>query len=363
MPQTFRLFWLHESGCDAGVSIHASELEPSIQDRVLELARGENGLALRLPFLDRKDWRKRDTILGATAFERTGDLIRAVLDPAAATRDAAATAALMDPAWRQAPKPAHATYFPVWQKVSIALQRSLKRSLAGAYLSDPERCADRKTGYPVAAYRTSRACYGRPKTEFTYDLRDYPECKTTLTAAFKLTGRGTQAFLAELEAQLIAAGHPDVARWYAPVWYEDILVAARRKPKIFVDLLAKESAIVNAIIDLGSDPTVATINRTSRIVNANLRSVLGLDLRRMGAALFDEAVRVLAEAHADGFDDLGNVRLNQHADVRTPGRPNPRIGSQEDGDHRSAHGRGQMGNARIVPHIQPRLGQPTRQIV
>ncbi|MGH9592543.1 MAG: hypothetical protein ACRD5L_05585, partial [Bryobacteraceae bacterium] len=74
------MYWLRESGCDAGTPISAGELPPAIRERVVELAAGEAGeIAVRLPFLDRKDYRRQDQILRALPLERAGNVIRAVL--------------------------------------------------------------------------------------------------------------------------------------------------------------------------------------------------------------------------------------------------------------------------------------------
>ena len=86
--QIFRLYWLRESGCDSGTVIWPSELSPAIRDRVVALAAGQSGeIAVRLPFLDRRECRRQEEILSALPFERAGNVIRAVLPPPAAARD------------------------------------------------------------------------------------------------------------------------------------------------------------------------------------------------------------------------------------------------------------------------------------
>jgi hypothetical protein len=323
----FRLYWLRESACDAGTLIPAAELEPAIRDRVMDLARqpphsgGRAEWLLRLPFMDRREWRRRDAILRSTPLERTGNLIRAVLEPAAATRDAAATCVLTDPAWQDLPAPATAEYFPLWQRVSVRLQREMKRRIAGAYFADAARLENRAAGYAVAVYQASRPFFGRPRTEFTYDLGDYPVCQTTLDSALRLTGRATQAVLADIQARLRREGRPELARRYAPAWYEDVLVAARKKPKLLVELLAAESKLVNAVIAVGAEATVAMVNRSSRAVNSALRNLLGVDMRRLGCAAFEEATRVLAETSAERGNHLGGRGAVEDPHVGTAGRP------------------------------------------
>jgi hypothetical protein len=329
---TFRLYWLRESACDSGTLVRAAELEPAIRQRVVDLASQDSDIRqdeewlLRLPFLDQKEWRKRDEILRATPFERVGRLIRAVLPEAAATRDMAATCVLVDPAWQNLPKPGDAEYFSTWQRVSLALQRSLKNWIAREYFRDAARFEDRGLGYTVAAYQASRLCHGRPRTEFTYDFSDFPDCHATVRSALRLTGRAVQAALAGYEERLREEGRPRLANRYAPVWHEDVVVAAAKKPKPFVELLVAECAVVNAVIDLGGDPSVATVNRVARIINAALRNVLGVDMRRLGTDVLEEATRVLTAIAADRERDAGDGRAAGHRNAIAAGRPHARIG-------------------------------------
>ena len=131
-------------------------------------------------------------------------------------------------------------YFRAWQRVSLALQRWLRDQVAGAYFEDLARFENRLAAYPMIVYQASRLCHGRPRTEFTYDLRDYPECHTTLAMSWKLTGRAIQAVLGRIEQRLCEAGMTGLAHRYAPVWHQDVLVAVKKKPKPYVDLLMAE---------------------------------------------------------------------------------------------------------------------------
>lgn len=95
----FHLYWLRETGCDAGTPFTAGELPASIRDRVVALAQEPVAAApsvfhVRLPFFDRREERLADELLAAVPIEREGNLIRAMLPPSAATRDIAATCAL-----------------------------------------------------------------------------------------------------------------------------------------------------------------------------------------------------------------------------------------------------------------------------
>ena len=158
------------------------------------------------------------------------------------------TNTLIDPQWLNAPTERHPGYFWAWQSVSLALQRWLRDQVAGRYFEDLAHFENRPAAYPMIVYQASRLCHGRPRTEFTYDLRDYPECRTTLIMSWKLTGRAIQAVLGRIERRLNEAGMTELAHRYAPVWHQDVLVAVKKKPKPYVDLLMAESAVINAAI-------------------------------------------------------------------------------------------------------------------
>lgn len=297
MDPHFRLFWLRECGCDAGTVIRADQLEPEIRDQVVALAEGAGGeIALRLPFLDAHEWRRRGEVLRALQLERRGDTIAPVLAPAAALRDAAANSALADPAWASSPPDTDQRYFPVWQSVSVTLQRALRDWIPKRYFQSLSQYADRDVAYPMVVYQVTRLFYGRPRTEFTYDLRDYPDCALTLASAWKMIGRSLQTEMAQIEQRLHAAGMQALARRYAPVWHHDVMAALRKKPKQFVELLAAESTFINAVIDLGSDRSAAGVNRFARTANQALRNVHGMDVRRLGVRALEEATGALRVA-------------------------------------------------------------------
>lgn len=364
MKQAFRLFWLRESGCDAGTPVGAEDLPEPVRERVLELARGEPGpFDVRLPFFDRREQRHATKLLGALRLERQGQLIRAVLAPVAAARDLAATLALTDPLWRNTPGERKPGYFATWQRVSVALQRWLRARVFETYLEDTRRLEDRRSAFTVIVYAASRVFPGRPRTEFTYDLRDYPWCVTTLEAAWKLTGRGIQRALSQCEQKLRAAGLGSLANRYAPALHEDVLEAVRARSQPYADLLARESAVINAVIDLGTLRTVEAVNRCGRILGRSLRRMHGLDLSALAPAVLEEASQALASQFPGGADDGARVRVLEHTDARATRRPHGGIGGQEDGHHRHAHGRSQVGDAGIIADVDARPGQPAGQFV
>jgi hypothetical protein len=359
--QLFRSYWPRETGIESGDALGANDLPPEVRDQVLTLAGNDPGeFALRLPFMDAKECRRQSEILRGLSLMREGYEIRAVLGPQAAARDLAAISALIDPVWRNAPTERQPAYFTVWQRVSLALQKWLRNRIAEAYFEDVARFEDRQAAYPVIVYQSSRLCHGHPRTEFTYDLRDYPECHTTLTSSWKMTGRATQAVLRVIECRLLEAGLTALAHRYTPVWHQDVLVSVQKKPKPYVELLMAEAALINAAIDLGTERSVQAANRFATAVNLNLRKVAGMDLRGLGVGLLLEATRVLGDCRGD---HLVNGGMFKNGDMRTARSPDPGIGSQENGDDANAHGGCQVRDTGIVADVNSRGGEPAGQLI
>jgi hypothetical protein len=291
MVKNMRLYWLRESGCDLGTPVEVADLDPAIQHKVAALTAGDTGpLTLQLPFFDRRESRRRAEILRGLTLVREGDVIRGVpATPAAALRDHAAMLLAADPAWKSAPDEQAPGYFPAWQKVSLTLQKALRKWIPEVYFRDPARYEDRPAAYPLLVYAASRICHGRPRTEFTYDVAD-PE---TLPRATHMIGQSLQRVLETTERRLLEEGRPELARRYAPVWYEDVIRAVRAKPRPLIALLGDEAALINAVIDFGSMRRMEAVKPFARSANLALRTIYGDDLRTLAAPLLAEATRAL----------------------------------------------------------------------
>jgi hypothetical protein len=139
MAKRLRLYWLRETGCDTGTPIEAEELDAPIRQRVMELiGKDRQKIALYLPFMDRREWRRRAEVSRAVRLERKGDVIRAVsATPMAELRDRAALLVVLDPAWRSAPAERDPRYFQTWQQTSLALQRAMRKWIPAIYLCAP----------------------------------------------------------------------------------------------------------------------------------------------------------------------------------------------------------------------------------
>src|SRR5689334_10022443 len=111
MPPPFRLFWLRETGCDAGTPLRADELPPEIRLSVLALVPGAaTEVVLRLPYMDASECRCSADILAPLTWVRHGNEICAALPAQAALRDLAAQVALADPTWAEAPSGTDMSY-------------------------------------------------------------------------------------------------------------------------------------------------------------------------------------------------------------------------------------------------------------
>jgi len=298
-----KLFWFTESSCDDGTPVSAGALDPLLLERLQPLLNSpDEEVELLLPFLDQREWRHRSDILRAAAFTREGNTIRGRLpSPNADLRDRAALLIGTHSLWKSAPNEFDPRYFRTWQRVSLALQNALRRWLPENYFRDPARFEDRQEAYPMIVYQASRLCYGRPRTEFTYDVAD----PGALPAALKMIGHSLQVLLSGIEQRLYESGRAELARRYAPIWHQDILNDARKRWRKLVELLGKEAALINAVIDLGSSHKMTAVKPFAKAVNGALRSIYGMDLRALAPAVLDEASRTLSPG--DEFHRVADV--------------------------------------------------------
>lgn len=371
----FRLYWLRESASDFGTLVPAEGLPASIRERILALACEPGGelsgeYAVRLPYMDRRELRRPAAVLTAIGYERKDRLIRAVLPPAAATRDMLATLALADPVWRAAPRERDPGHFQAWQRVSQALQHWLRDHIAAEYFRDLEILEDRKRAQPMIVYQACRIFPGRPRTEFTYDLSNYPWCQDTLAYSWRMCGAAIQRVMKGLHQRLLGAGRTALAYRYSPLLANDVLLEVQRKPREYVNLLAREAAVIDAVIEAGTQRDAESIHTSAKIINQALASVHFQDLRRLGTELLLEARRVLAAQTAgstaeppDGGDHIAGLRALQRATMQAAGSPDGRIGRQENCDDGNAYGGGEVSDSGVVADVDARGGKPAGQFV
>jgi len=265
-----------------------------------------------------------------------------------------AIAQILDsPAWKNAPPETDPLYFRSWQRVSVALQRALRRWIPEWHFRDITHLEDRDTAYQFIVYAAARPCYGQPRTEFTYDIADLD---ATLNGSLRSIGRAMQTALGPIHQRLLEAGMPELSRRYAPVWHKDILRAVKQNPKRLIRMIASEARLVNAMIDLG---TMHHVSKFERAVTSALRNVAGDDMCELGLRALVEASEVLAkQRRAPGsVDGLIDVGILEHDDARPARRPNLRIGGKKNRYYRSARGGSQVADAGIVPDVHAGSGK------
>jgi hypothetical protein len=208
-------------------------------------------------------------------------------------------------AWPTAPPENHPLYFRTWQHVSVALQRALRGWVPEYYFRDLRRLESRDSGYAMVVYSACRLYYGRPRTEFTYDIAD----GATLPSAVRAIGCGIERTLAPLEARLEAGGRAELGRKYSPLWYQDVLAAVKKRPQRLVTLLAREAKLIDAVIDLGTQRSRAAVRQFVKRSNAALRNVGGVDMRGLLPRVMNEVTVVLAQQRREssGGDDERSI--------------------------------------------------------
>lgn len=233
-----------------------------------------------------------------------------------------------------APPERDARHFRTWQRVSVQAQRAVRCLAAQTFFADEARvAANTDRAYTMAVYSSCQPCYGRRPADFTYDAGD----PATLPLALRLIGRSMQARLAP-----ISEGFRDarLKRRFLPVWHLDILNAARKKPRALVELLAREAAAINALLDLGAMRDERAAKRFRRTCAGSAR-VLGVE----SAALEEALLRT-------GIENLADRGSFEDGDMSAAGSPDAGIGAHEDGDDGRADGRGQVADARVVADVK-----------
>ena len=292
MERPFRLYWLRETGCDAGTPMAARELDGAIRAKVMELAQDDPGpITILLPFLDRREWARRSETMRAVELARQGGAICAV-NPTMMTslKDRAAELKVLDPAWTNAPREGDRGHSQAWRAVSIALQKALRVWLPEIYFRDPARFENRDTANTFLVYAASRPFSGRSKTEFTYDIAD----SKTLPEALRMTKQALRNVLERTEQRLREDGRPELARRYSAVWQEDIAKEVQRQPRWLLEILGSEATLVNAAVRLGSQQSLATVKPFAKAALSSLRRVCGEDFRCLAPRLLQTATETLA---------------------------------------------------------------------
>lgn len=251
-------------------------------------------------------------------------------------------------------------YFRTWQRVSIGLQKSFREWAREVYFRDAARFEDREAAFTMLVFSACRPFYGRPRSEFTYDLA---EPAATLAAALRSSGAALRSALAPIEKRLREAGSIELAHRFAPVWYRDIQVAAKKHQRELIRMLAHEARLIDAVIDLGTRRNEKAEERFYRIADNMLSNFGGADLRELIPKILEETARALAENARGSRGHLVHRGVRQRRNARAAGSPDGRIGAHENRDHGRPDGCGQMTDAGIIADINARGGEPASQVV
>ncbi len=153
------------------------------------------------------------------------------------------------PDWLAAPDERTPGFFPVFARVSVAIQTLLRERVPSHYFVDPRAFAYVKTAYPMLVYRASRPFQGKMRTELTYDIL-HPK---TVATFFRTVRPALGEVLESVKARLIAEGHTELATLYEPSRANSILESVQRLSKsrkcLYV-LIRSESVLVTTLIDL-----------------------------------------------------------------------------------------------------------------
>jgi hypothetical protein len=270
-----------------------------------------------------------------------------------------AAALLHHPVWMAAPAETDAHFFLTWQGVSMGLQTALRHWIPELAYRDIARFEDRDLARTMIVYEACRPSFGRPRTEFTYDVAD----AITVEAALRMTGHATQRVLARIEKRLDEADRRDLARRYSPVWNQDMIAAVRRRPRGFLALIGKEARVIDAVIHLGAARTPAASGGIAKSINSALRSVFSTVMRELGPLVLEEATRLLGEEAARRAKHVGGSGPLEHGHPLAARRPNPRIGVHEDRDHRRPDRGGEVRDPTVVSDVNAGGRDPAGEVV
>jgi hypothetical protein len=84
--------------------------------------------------------------------------------------------------------------------------------------------------------------------EFTYDIADL----VMLSPVLRMIGRSMRSRLARIAATL--ESDPKLRRRFLPVWHQDILQSVKYKPRLLIEMLAREASMINGLIEWGTTP-------------------------------------------------------------------------------------------------------------
>lgn len=156
----------------------------------------------------------------------------------------------LDASWLRAPDERSPAFFPVFARVSVAIQKTLREKVPASYFADVENFLNTKTAYPMLVYQASLPFHGKLRTELTYDVLN----PKTLAALFRTVKVGLPELLVNVEERLRAASLDVLASRYAPKRAAEIVHSVQRlskSRKCLYILIRSEAVLVNGLLELG----------------------------------------------------------------------------------------------------------------
>lgn len=203
-------------------------------------------------------------------------------------------------AWLRAPEEKDSTFFEVYSKMSVAVQRALRRWLPYVYLSRLDRFENTAAGYPLIFYGGTYPHSGRPRSEFTHDLVTPEDHGVARPWAW----RPLASSLARTERLLIAAGRRDLAHLYEPWRAREVLDGLVAHPRFINSLLSTDAFFVDRLVGLG----LAGRELSARFAGSPFRATRDLSgiAARLTSALNHKLWRLY---RAQEFMNLGGLLL------------------------------------------------------
>jgi len=182
------------------------------------------------------------------------------------------------PDWLAAPDERTPGFFPVFARVSVAIQTLLRERVPSYYFVDPHGFAHVKTAYPMLVYWASQPFRGKMRTELTYDIL-HPK---TVATFFRTVRPALGEVLENVKARLNAEGLSELAALYEPSRANVILESVQRLSKsrrcLYV-LIRAESGLVTTLIDLAGLGNLPVKQQAHRM--ASFEKKWRYQLRRM----------------------------------------------------------------------------------
>jgi len=206
-----------------------------------------------------------------------------------------------DPSWLSLPAERSAAFLPIFARISVALQSTLRERVPPLYFQNLERFRDWKSAYPMLVYQASRPFRGRVRTELTYDVLN-PRLMAVL---FRRAKGNLGPLLEQTEAVLRAEGQAGVAAHYSSKRTLEIIQSVQRLsvPRRYLYRLVRcESALVDAVVDLSGLGTLSAREQAKRL--KGFRKKWHFQLRRLyPSSDFSALASVLLEAATEALLD------------------------------------------------------------